>query len=144
MFPMSAYSSSKLMASLSWALGSGLRRGASGCIGSEDTERVELFSSESSTLGLNMLFLFLFSSLPMYDLEYIEHILDKRNTENVVFIVIITAHLTQDWRNHAGEYCVLRVLIVPVVGMIPMIVLMISMVTQIRCQVTTHQGVCQG
>ena len=61
-----------------------------------------------------------------------EHILDKRNTENVDFIVI-TAHLTQDWRNHAGEYCVLRMLIVPVVGMIPMIVLMIAMVTPICC-----------
>ena len=141
---MSAYSSSKLMASLSWALGSGLRRGARGCIGSEDTERVELFSSESSTLGLNMLFLSRFSSLPTYDREYMEHILDKRNKEKVVFIVIITAHLTQDWRNHAGAYCVLRVLIVPVVGMIPMIVLMIAMVTPIRCQVTTHQGIRQG
>ena len=72
-----------------------------------------------------------------------EHILDKRNTENVDFIVI-TAHLTQDWRNHAGEYCVLRMLIVPVVGMIPMIVLMIAMVTPICCQVTTHQGIRQG
>ena len=44
MFPMSEYSSSKLMASLSWAPVSGLRCGARGCMGSEDTERVEVFS----------------------------------------------------------------------------------------------------
>lgn len=119
------------MASLSSALGSDLRCGAKGCIGSEDTERVEVFRWESSTLGRKMLLLEL-SPFSKYDRELIEHILDKRNTENVVFSVMITAHLTQDWRNHAGEYCVLRMLIVPVVGMIPMSVLMIVMVTPIR------------
>ena len=72
------------------------------------------------------------SPFSKYDRELIENILDKRKTENVVFSVMITAHLTQDWRNHAGEYCVLRMLIVPVVGMIPMSVLMIVMVTPIR------------
>ena len=131
MFPISEYSSSKLMASLSSALGSDLRCGARGCIGSEDTERVEVFRWESSTLGRKMLLLDL-SPFSKYDRELIEHIVDKRNTENVVFSVMITAHLTQDWRNHAGEYCVLRMLIVPVVGMIPMSVLMIVMVTPIR------------
>ena len=44
MLPMSEYSSSKLMASLSWALVSGLKCGARGCMGREDTERVEVFS----------------------------------------------------------------------------------------------------
>ena len=56
----------------------------------------------------------------------------KEEHDSDVDFIVITAHLTQDWRNHAGEYCVLRMLIVPVVGMIPMSVLMIVMVTPIR------------
>ena len=67
------------MASLSSALGSDLRCGAKGCIGSEDTERVEVFRWESSTLGRKMLLLEL-SPFSKYDRELIEHILDKRNT----------------------------------------------------------------